>query len=191
MKITPKNKYIFLLILGIISLRIYTKLMPIPAYAHSYCQKGIDQEDQKNTNKAARYYQKAIYHNPLHSEANFRMGVIYGEQGKKKKRLECFKKIVASHANPHVYSNAYSTVGIDYFHQKDYAKAIELFKKASSVRGSPEIYYYLGRAYRLTGNHKEAKASINLMWGIIGEANIRRANISPFHTPWQDYDRRK
>jgi len=136
--------------------------MPTPGYAYHYCQKAIDYADQKNIEKAAAYYQKALYHDPMHHEANYRLGAIYAEQGSKKKSLKLFKKLVDSHANPRYYITAYTDVGINFFHQGNYRKTIEVFNKADLIDNlSYETRYYLGHAHLLEGNRKEAEAQLH------------------------------
>jgi len=178
-KLTSKS--IFLIIAGILILRLATLFMPVPTYADYYINQGILNAENNNFSQALESYKKALDHNQNHPEANYQLGVIYSKKGDEGSALKHYQKVVDSNFIESRYALAYHVLGTHYFDQKDFPTSIAFFNKAISIRGIRKDYYYLGLIHLINNDVQKAKEQLSKMHDGLVASTEERLRVQPFY----------
>lgn len=99
--------------------------------AYEYYSKGYDYEwNQKDTDKALEYYQKAISADPNYENALFELGYIYSDRGEYKKSIDYYTR--AYNVNPKA-KDIPNNIGLAYSKAGEYENAEKWYKKSLEI----------------------------------------------------------
>jgi len=133
---------------------VVEKFKPNPHYSPTFYQWGRECEHRCSLEKQKWYYQKAIYHDPVFSNAYYQLATLYEQEGDDNRALELYKRVTELDFQNY---KAYFKVAVDYFRGGQYDDAERYFTQAIRYKHNfLEAYYYMGRIYVLKKDYKTA-----------------------------------
>lgn len=127
--------------------------------AIEYYNKGMDEVEKENSQKAVVYFEKAVNEDPEFAFAWDNLGLNYRKLNNYDKAIECYNKSLEIDPNGLM---PLQNIAIVYQYKKEYNKAIEAYGKLAELdKNNPEIYYGIGNVYAIN-LHDYEKALENM-----------------------------
>ena len=122
--------------------------------AEEYAHRGLEAQQQGDSEQAIQYYNKAIDLDPNDAKVYYNRGVAYGNKGELDQAIQDFTKAIDLNPNDAI---AYNNRGIAYGDKDDFDRAIQDYTKAIKRNSDyAEAYNNRGVAYGNKGDFDRA-----------------------------------
>lgn len=113
--------------------------------AIEFYNKGMDQSESDNYEKAIEYFEKAVKEDSEFAFAWDNLGISYRKLNNYDKAIECYKKSLEIDPKGLM---PLQNIAIVYQYKKEYQKAIDAYSKLAEIdKNNPEVYYGIGNVY--------------------------------------------